>query len=122
MVLSCKNLPQNNFIYNLVVVATRKLTYLAIYQVLHRRDREPWHLRQAISDVLRRCQNLLRDLRGDRDAGLADERPEEPAHRAQVLHVDRAQLSHRSLLSVQVVLPLLFQERENKCKCRDVKQ
>ena len=56
---------------------------------------------------------LLRDLCGDGDACLADECPEEPPHRAQVLDVDRAQLRHRSLLAVKVVLTLLF-SRERK--------
>ena len=58
---------------------------------------------------LKRTFYLLCDLCGDGDAGLADEGAEEAPDRAQVLDVDRAQLRHRSLLTVKVVLPLLFQ-------------
>ena len=59
-------------------------------------------------------QNLLGDLRGDRDSCFTDESSEEPADSPEILNIDAAQLSHAALLAVQVVLPLLVGIRQHR--------
>ena len=61
----------------------------------------------SLPNVLSSREDLLCDLGGDGDAGLADQGPEQPAHGPQVLHVDGAQLRHAPVLPVEVVLALL---------------
>ena len=73
----------------------------------------------SLPNVLSSREDLLCDLGGDGDAGLADQGPEQPAHGPEVLHVDGAQLRHAPVLPVEVVLALLVGVRQHGVGCTE---
>ena len=87
---------------------------LPIEEFFHRWNIKAGDLGVPLAYVLSCGQNLLGDLCGDRDPCFTDESPEEPPHRAEILHVDGAQLGHAALLAVEVVLPLLVGVRQHR--------
>ena len=87
---------------------------LPIEEFLHRWNIEPGDLGVPLPYMLSGGQNLLGDLRGDRNPCFTDESSEKSADSSEILDIDGAQLSHAALLAVQVVLPLLVGIRQHR--------
>ena len=87
---------------------------LPIEEFFHRWNIKAGDLGVPLAYVLSSGQNLLGDLRWDRDSCFTDESPEESADSPEILNIDAAQLSHAALLAVQVVLPLLVGIRQHR--------
>ena len=80
---------------------------LPIEEFFHRWNVKAGDIGVPLPYVLSSSQNLLGDLRGDRNPCFTDQSSEKPADSPEILNIDGAQLSHAALLAVKVVLPLL---------------
>ena len=73
---------------------------LPIEEFFHRWNIKAGDLGVPLPYMLSCGQNLLGDLRGDRDSCFTDESSEEPADSPEILNIDGAELGHAALFTV----------------------